>query len=219
MARQYIDRPNPRILGIGGLIALIAVILVMFSPAAWTQSNDPAPLEHPKVPNSATLTGARAESIYQAVRGQMRNSYLRAGDPIAEAYQTWRRFNRLPYRSPNHGERFVNHYGNQAAAGYAKFENLSPLPVGAIIIKDSFTVTRNGDLRTGPFFMMEKMPPGFPSRAGTWRFMMLRGDGALIGITDGVGADKVRFCGECHNNAGARHDYLYFMPKQARIKQ
>ena len=146
----------------------------------------------------------------------MRKSYLRAGDPIAEAYQTWRRFNLAPYHSPNHGERFDNLYGSVEADDYGKFENLSPLPDGAIIIKDSFSVTRNGDLRSGPLFMMKKMPAGFPSLAGTWRFTMPRGDGSLVGITDGDGAGKVRFCGECHNKAGAQHDYLYFMPREAR---
>jgi hypothetical protein len=209
---------NLRILGIGGLIAVMAALFVLLSPAALIDSKIPVLLEHPKVPNAATLTGPRAEAIYQAVRGQLRKGYLQAGDPIAEAYQSWRRFNQTPYRSPNHGERFVNHYGNAEATDYAKFENLSPLPDGAVIIKDSFAITRNGDLTIGPFFMMEKMPVGFPSLAGTWRFMMLRGDGTLVGVTDGYGTEKVRFCAECHHNAGAQHDYLFFMPRQARIK-
>ena len=213
MTRQ-ID--NLRVLGFGGLIAAIMPIIVLFSPAAWTQSRDPVQLEHPKIPNAATLTGPRAEAIYQAVRGQLRKSYLQAGDPIAEAYQTWRRFNRTSYRSPNHGERFVNNYGNPEATGYAKFENLSPLPDGAIVIKEGFTITHNGNLTSGPFFMMEKMPIDFPSAAGTWRFMMLRGDGTLVEITGGVGAKNVRFCAECHKNAGAKHDYLFFMPREAR---
>lgn len=217
MARQFNSSSKLRILPIGGVIVILTMIFLAYAPAAWTQSGDPVPLEHPKIPNAAKLTGTRAESVYQAVRGQLRKSYRRAGDPITDDYQTWRRFNREPYRSPNHGERFVNHYGNAEAAGYAKFENLNPLPEGAIIIKDSFSVTRNGDLRSGPFFMMEKMPTGFPSLAGTWRFMMLRGDGEVVGITDGEGSDKVRFCGECHHNAGAQHDYLYFMPREARI--
>ena len=118
-------------------------------------------IEHSKILNAATLNGARAESVYKATRGQLRKSYLRAGDPIAEAYQTWRRFNLAPYHSPNHGERFVNHYGNVEADDYGKFENLSPLPDGAIIIKDSFSVIRNGDLRSGPLFMMKKCRPDF----------------------------------------------------------
>ena len=67
--------------------------------------------------------------------------------------------------------------------------------------------------------MMEKMPEGFHSLAGTWRFMMLRGDGELIGITGGMGADKVRFCAECHGKASAKHDYLYFMPRDARFNR
>jgi cytochrome P460 len=215
MAGQNKNMPNIRILGIG--VAGAVMLAAIFVTAAWAQTNSSGQLQHPKVPNPATLTGPRAEAVYQAVRGQLRANYLRAGDPIAEAYQTWRRFNRLPYRSGPHGERFVNHYGNAKAADYGKFEDLSPLPEGAIIIKDSFTVTRNGDLKSGPLFMMEKMPAGFPSRAGTWRFMMLRGNGALVGITDGVDADKVRFCAECHFNAGAKRDYLYFMPREVRV--
>jgi hypothetical protein len=217
MAEQNKHWPKFLILGTGGAIAFAAAVFVYFSNTTQMPSNDPAPLVHPKITNSATLTGARAELIYQAVRGQLRKSYLRADNPITEAYQSWRRYNRTPYRSPNHGERFVNHYANAEAAGYGEFENLSPLPEGAIIIKDSFSLTRSGDLRSGPFFMMEKMPAGFPSLAGTWRFMMLRGDGTMVGITDGSGSDKVRFCAECHYKSGPKHDYLFFMPQDARI--
>ena len=39
-------------------------------------------------------------------------------DPLLLAYQSWKRFTRLPYRSPNHRERFVNHYANDVAGAY-----------------------------------------------------------------------------------------------------
>jgi len=193
----------------------IGIACVICAGAAMAQTTPS--LEHPKVPNAAALGGDRAESVYQAIRGQLSASYGKSGDPITAAYQGWRRYNRVPYRSPNHGERFVNHYGNAAAADYGKFEKLDPLPVGTVVIKDSFVVTRNGDLMIGPLFMMEKMQAGFASLAGTWRFMMLRPDGTPMGVTGGEGDANVRFCAKCHRDAGAKRDYLFFMPKEARI--
>lgn len=176
-------------------------------------------IEHPKVPFPATLTGERAESVYHAIKDQIRQNYARSGDPVVLGYQAWNRFNTTPYRSPNHGRRFVNHYGNDKARAYGRFENMGPLPTGAIVIKDSFVVTESGQVRTGPLFMMEKMASGFKSTAGTWRFMMLRPDGAIMGMTGGSGADAVEFCAKCHQKAGPEHDYLFFMPDESRIKR
>jgi hypothetical protein len=185
--------------------------------ASNAQSTGEAALKHPKIADPASLSGVRAEAVYQAIRGQIRSNYAASGDPVVLGYQSWKRYNKTPYRSSNHGERFVNHFGNDKAAGYGKFENLEPLPAGSIIIKDSFTVTRNGTVKTGPFFMMEKMPAGFASSAGTWRFLMLRADGSLVGMTGGLGSKKVGFCADCHKQAGPKRDFLFFMPREARI--
>ncbi|MGB0630832.1 MAG: cytochrome P460 family protein, partial [Alphaproteobacteria bacterium] len=146
------------------------------------------------------------------------DNYARSGDPIFLEYQNWKRFTRLPYRSPNHGERFVNHYVNETGSSYGAYENAGTLPVGTIVIKDSFTVTGHGEVQTGPLFMMEKMSAGFVSAAGTWRFMMLRADGSAVGLTGGANSEAVEFCAQCHAKAGADHDYLYFMPDEARVK-
>jgi hypothetical protein len=193
-----------------------AVSTMLYAVAACAQTDRQPRLEHPKVGNPATLSDARAESVYEAIRVQMRIGYMQGGDPVAVAYQGWRRFNRAAYRSQTHGERFVNHYGNDKAAGYGRFEKLAPLPVGAVVIKDSFAVARDGAVVGGPLFMMEKMAAGFESGAGAWRFMMLSPNGSLAGITGGPGDDRVRFCATCHKQAGPEHDYLFFMPKKWR---
>ncbi len=184
---------------------------------AMAQSSGAPTLKHPKIAAPASLSGARAEAVYQAIRGQIRTNYAASGDPVALGYQSWKRYNKTPYRSGPHGERFVNHYANDKAAGYGRFEKLDPLPAGSIIIKDSFTVTRNGVVMTGPMFMMEKMKPGFASAGGNWRFLMLRPNGSLVGMTGGAEASKVGFCADCHKGAGAEHDFLFFMPEHARI--
>ncbi len=190
------------------------------SPGAQSsgaQSSGAPTLEHPKIAAPASLSGTRAEAVYQAIRDQIRTNYAASGDPVTLAYQSWKRYNKTPYRSGPHGERFVNHYANDKAADYGRFENLKPLPAGSIIIKDSFAVTRNGAVMTGPLFMMEKMKPGFASAGGNWRYLMLRPNGSLVGMTGGADAGKVRFCAECHRSAGTEHDFLFLMPEQARI--
>lgn len=191
-----------------------------FFPAGAKAANaDEGKVFHPAIADPANISPARAEEIYQAIRDQVRDNYARSGDPLFVEYQTWKRFTRLPYRSPNHGERFVNHYVNDTGKEYAKYEQAGSLPVGTIVIKDSFTVTRQGQVKTGPLFLMEKMPAGFKSLAGSWRFMMLRADGSTVGLTGGVNGQAMKFCAECHAKAGAAQDYLYFMPDEARLRQ
>ena len=198
-------------------IGTIAVAILAGAVAvAMAQPRKPM-LEHPKIVAPASLSGARAEAVYQAIREQIRTNYAASGDPVTLAYQTWKRYNKAPYRSSNHGERFVNHFANDKAAGYGGFENLEPLRAGSIIIKDSFTVTRSGTVMTGPLFMMEKMAAGFASGTGSWRYLMLRADGSLVGMTGGEDSNRVAFCADCHKTAGAKHDFLFFMPREARI--
>lgn len=173
---------------------------------------------HPAIADPANISPKRAEEIYQAIRLRLRDQYARSGDPLFLAYQDWKRFTRLPYRAGSHGERFVHHYANRQAEKYRAYEKAGPLPTGSIVIKDSFTVTGQGQVMYGPLFLMEKMPEGFRSGAGTWRFMMLREDGSVVGLTGGRNEDAVRFCADCHSKVGEAQDYLYFMPEEARLK-
>lgn len=212
-----------RLLWVLGGVAIVLGALIAGIVWLGESTDETAPLSpvsalitHPNVPFPASLSGTRAESVYQAVKSQLRDNYARSSDPVVMGYQSWKRFNRTPYRSPNHGQRFVNHYANEAAEAYGKFEEVGKLPVGSIVVKDSFVVTEAGQLRTGPLFLMEKMGPDFRSGAGNWRFMMIRPDGGVFGITGATGSENVKFCAECHAKAGPEREYLYFMPEVAR---
>jgi hypothetical protein len=198
-------------------IALLVAAVIAATPGSVAQSPGGADLTHPNIVAPASLSGDRAEAVYQAIRDQIRSNYAAYGDPDLMGYQSWKRYNKTPYRSNNHGERFVNHYGNDKAAGYGKFEDLDPLPEGAIVIKDSFSVTQTGAVMTGPLFMMEKMAPDFSSGDDDWRYLMLRPDGTLVGMTGGADSDRMKFCAECHKRAGPEQDFLFFMPDESRI--
>ncbi len=205
---------------IGAMVALMSPGVVGASGGIFTGTTAAEPVGdrqlHPAIADPANITPSRAEEIYQAIRHRMRDRYAQSGDPLFSAYQDWKRFTRQPYRAGSHGERFVHHYVNEPAEIYGDYEKAGPLPTGSIVIKDSFTVTKRGQVMFGPLFLMEKMSDGFRSAAGTWRFMMLRPDGSVVGLTGGTNEAAVRFCAECHARAGAEQDFLYFMPDEAR---
>ena len=189
------------------------MVLAASSGVSAQVENTPS---HLVIADPATLSGARAESVYQSIRRTLREHYGDSGDPVAAAYQNWKRYNTVPYRSSLHGEIFVNNYANPRAHRYGMFEKLGKLPAGAVVVKDSFTVTERGEVMTGPLFLMEKKEPGFNLVSNDWLFMTIRADGSVEGMTKGKDAKNVAFCAACHNKAPDGQDNLYFLPSEIR---
>ena len=81
-----------------------------------------APERHFQVERPADLSDADALSIYSRILDDMVAGYRLSGEPTAAAYRSWRLYNKAPYRSQTHGERFINNYANPAAAAYGRFE-------------------------------------------------------------------------------------------------
>jgi hypothetical protein len=173
------------------------------------------PEKHPRIVNLSALGEAEAERYYEAIRNSLKEGFADADDPVTSAYATWRRYNRYPYASSRHGDLLVNNYANAHASRYGDFENAGAMPEGAVIVKDSFTVTRDGYALPGPLFVMEKMAAGYDQATGDWRFMLFD-RGKRAGMTGGPDAHRVRFCADCHGKAGPGSDYLFFVPKRAR---
>jgi hypothetical protein len=171
------------------------------------------PTRHFRVPNPARLSDADALSIYDQIRDDMVAAYRLSRDPLATRFYKWRRYNRAPYLSATHGDRYINNYANAEAKTYGQ-EGAGPLPAGAVLVKDSFTVTAQGDVFTGPLFLMEKMSPGFSAEARDWRYTMIMPDGSLFGTTNGEGSERVDFCAACHATAGDAADHLFFVPEK-----
>jgi hypothetical protein len=207
------------------VVALIIAALLALQAFLSThalQSNEPAidfaqPQRHFRVQNPARLSDADAMSIYDRIREDMVSAYRLSRDPVATKFYKWRRYNRAPYLSATHGDRYINNYANAEARTYGQ-RGAGPMPAGAVLAKDSFTVTRQGDVFTGPLFLMEKMAPGFSPPTGDWRYTMIMPDGSLFGTTNGEGSDKLEFCARCHATAGASADDLFFVPEQYRLR-
>lgn len=209
---------------VAGILALSTASAVLQSlgsgrtsgAQADTFSGPPeAPRRHARVADPAGLSPSEAEAVYAQLRAALAAGYARSGDPTAAAYSGWTRYNTAPYRSATHGRRYVNNYANAAAAGYGAEPPALPLPQGAVVAKDSFTVTAAGDIAPGPLFVMEKMAPGFNYLTGDWRYAMVSADGELVGRTGGPDAERVEFCISCHLAREAQ-DHLYFVPPAYR---
>lgn len=198
-------------------VCAAALGLAMAGTGIADERRAPAPPRaHMRIADPAALSGERAEAVYQAIKGALARAYGESGDPVTLAYQSWRRYNTVPYRSARHGGVFVNNYANGRAAAYGHFGGQGLMPVGAIIAKDSFVVTRRGDVLTGPLQVMEKRAPGFDPANGDWLYMSVAPDGRLLGVSGGLRAENVAFCAECHARAPAANDHLFFMPREVR---
>jgi len=197
------------------------VLFLGLAPApagAQTDVDPAAPKKHFTVTQPAGLTGTDAQEIYDRIKGDMAAGYRLSLAPYTRSYTGWSRYNSAPFRSAQHGERFVNNYANDKAGAYRLYEKSGPMPTGSILIKDSFAVTKKGDVFSGPLFVMEKMAPGFQASSGDWRYTMIMPDGSLLGVTKGSGSARMEFCVSCHATVGAEQDHLFYVPKAYRLK-
>ena len=189
------------------------------SPQLAQISGDPEkPRRHFRIRNAARLNKADAQAIYDDLREHMQSGYAVSEDATATAFLGWQRYNDAPYRSATHGQRYANNYGNELARDYGRFEAAGKLPEGAIIAKDSYTVTDKGEVSAGPLFLMEKMAPGFNYVTGDWRYSMIMPDGVIFGQTKGLHAERVEYCIGCHL-VREKFDHLYFLPEAYRVSE
>lgn len=205
-------------------LAIVSLALLPLQGAAQTGtlemspiSGDPRqPRRHFRVVGPADVSPAKAEEVYSIVRDALAAGYARSRRSAAERYQTWQRLNSAPYRSTRHGNFYLNNYVNDVGAeAYSRYEAAGKLPVGTVIAKDSFSLTRSGEVVLGALVVMEKMRPGFNPVSGDWKYSLIKVDGSFFGETNGEGAARVKYCIDCHLVA-ERHDHLYFIPEEYR---
>ena len=166
---------------------------------------------------SGEPTEAEAVAAYDCIADAMQAGYAKSGHPVAAAYIDWPRYNKVPYRSETHGNRYVNNYANDVARDYGAFEDAGVMPAGSVVAKNSFGVSAKGQVSLGPLFVMEKMSAGFNPASADWRYTMIMPDGSIYGTTKGASSAKVQFCVDCHMGLAEDTDSLLFMPDEYRI--
>ncbi len=194
-----------------GVAAAVLLIIGLMAPALAAEE------VHLRLTAPGALAPDKAQAIYHRIKKDLAQSYAPAHDPHARNYPRWQRFNKAPYLSATHGNRYVNNYANDKAAkaGYGTLKPGQRMPPGAVVVKDSVTVTKAGEIFPGALVYMEKLTPGRNPKTADWRFVQILPDGSYFGDTIGDNGDDVAFCFTCHK-AMAEVDYLFFLPEEYR---
>ncbi len=160
------------------------------------------------------LTDAEAKAAYICVLKEMKAAYAKSDGP-AISYASWPHYSSQAYQSATHGGRYVHNYANNK--DYGKFDKVGTMPIGAVIAKDSFSVSAGGRVGVGPLVMMEKMQAGFSPEGNDWKYTFIMPNGAVYGETGSKKGVSMQFCMECHSTA-ADTDHLFFIPDEYRAK-
>jgi hypothetical protein len=187
---------------------MFAVVLLLAVTAAIAEK------AHIKIENPGNMTAEKAESTYLKIIKDLAGFYAVSRDQAAMRFSNWQRFNKTPYLSATHGNRYVNNYANPIAVR-AEYGRGKKMPAGSVLAKDSFTVTDDGEVFGAALFLMEKLPPGVSPQTADWRYWMIMPDGSILGDTEDDSAGEVAFCHTCHKSV-ARDDFLFFVPGEYR---
>ncbi len=200
-------------------VALVAIWALSMPGDGRVRAQSPEkelrPTEHLKIENPNRLSEAEARRVYDSIADELAAFYALSREPGALAYRSWEIYNKAPYLSATHGNRYVNNYANRRAAAYGRLKQGERLPEGAVLAKDSFTVTSEGEIFGAALFIMEKLAPGGRPETGDWRYVMILPDGSYFGDSEGDNAADVAYCHTCHKTK-KRNDFLFFVPKRYR---
>lgn len=191
--------------------AAIAGALTLFGGAAYAECKTDIAKDD--------LTDAQATELFQCIEGELLASYQKSGRAEADAYRGWYVNNTNVFISSTHGNRFVNHYVNDIGkAAYSTYaEEGQDMPVGSITAKESFTISKkNGSVRKGPLFLMEKMGSGFEATAG-WKYAVILPNGKIMGETGAETDKKVKFCHDCHEAVVEGQDAMFYPDEDYRV--
>lgn len=193
---------------------LIALALLLAAPTA-----PPAAAACATATPPAEIGPEEARELYACIEEAMLEAYGKGeGVPGVPDYRGWTVVSSAPFRSTTHGRSFINHIANPVALPlYRRWEGMrgQRLPPGAIIAKESFEVTRSGEVQVGPLSLMEKAPPGTAPATDDWIYTRIYPDGR-VQRTGGPGSRYLDFCHECHAATIGRYDAMFFPPEPFR---
>lgn len=166
---------------------------------------------HVTVKNPAKLSHEEAEKIYDELREQLSTRYAVSNEKTVADYQSWKRYNKAPYLSATHGQRYINSYANALGKDYGTLEAGKVYPEGTVFAKDSITITEAGSVFPGALFGMEKLGPGNDAAFADWRYFMILPDGTMFADSTGDDREGAVYCHVCHQGV-AEDDYVFFVP-------
>ena len=140
------------------------------------------------------LTSEQVQGLYDCIKEELRAGYASKDGEHTKEYQGWKAASTLPAVAGVHGKRFLMTFVNETGfAEYVKFsDERGAMPVGTIIAKESFNVSKKGKVKKGPLFFMTKVAAGGDAdEFGNWVYTAYQPKGKVMKV-------KQKFCHDCH---------------------
>ncbi|MEE9315374.1 MAG: cytochrome P460 family protein [Rhizobiaceae bacterium] len=161
----------------------------------------------------ADLTSEQVTGLYDCIKSELREGYAAMGGANTKEYTSWKAAGTAPAAPGVHGKRFLTTFVNETGyAEYVKFaeENVK-MPVGSIVAKESFNVSKKGKVQKGPLFFMTKVAAGGEAdKFGNWVYAAFTPKGKEMKIKQG-------FCHGCHTGYEDQ-DSLGYPVEEVRVK-
>jgi len=159
-------------------------------------------------------TDAEAAELYDCISGTLLEGYQKEGDETAAVYRDWGVTATAAAAPGAHSNRWLLTFANDVAydtyVQYGFGDDFS-MPVGSVLAKESYSLTKDGAPRPGPLFIMTKVEAGGEaSEFGDWVYSAVRTNGKPMGIQQG-------FCHGCHE-AFADQDSLGYPDRDVRLE-
>ncbi len=142
------------------------------------------------------LTTEQVTALYECIKTELRAGYEKKGLEHTKEYQSWKPVATAPANAGVHGKRFLTAFVNEVGYDeYVKFsDERGPMPVGTVIAKESFNVSKKGKVKKGPLFLMTKVAAGGDAdEFGNWIYGVVSPKGGKVNA-------KQKFCHGCHGN-------------------
>ena len=139
------------------------------------------------------LSQDQIQALYDCLKSELRAGYASKDGALTKEYQEWKAVSKSPAAPGTHGKRFLITYANDAAFDeYVKYsDERGPMPVGSILAKESFSLSKKGKARKGPLFFMTKLAAGEAAKFGDWLYGAFKPNGKVMKV-------KQSFCHGCH---------------------
>lgn len=137
---------------------------------------------------------ADIDRLYNCVNDSLAEGYGSQGHEIGSVYRNWQVTATGPYAPGPHGDRFLLTYANDVAyEPYVQYNNQEGfvMPVGSVLAKESYKLSKKGAPRRGPLFIMTKVAAGEADEFGNWVYSAVQPKGKVMKI-------KQSFCHDCH---------------------
>ncbi len=188
---------------------ILAAAVALFAPASFAPTAFAADCTS-DVPKG-DLTLEQAAGLYDCIKGKLRESYGSKDAPYAKEYQSWKAASTGPAAPGPHGNRFLMTFVNETGFDeYVKYsEERGAMPVGSVIAKESFNLSKKNVVKRGPLFFMEKLAEGEAPDHMDWKYSAVQPNGKVMKVKQG-------FCSGCHN-AYEDQDALGYPDEDVRL--